>query len=302
MNQEKRRQFNLIIERVAGIPRPRFDYSKLSNSSFASYQFRQRLMEIQAFFMALYRATGKFPISKKGMEYVLVASMKFTPSELAEIYDAYPDGRLVYLLADLKIEELFIAAELGRRLADKRIGTVLILDPFFTGTQPSEGWLTKELKVDKIKAYRDYIQDENDIRQDSITRAFELVADLLSNPYDPGLLPEFPLEMQPHEASLWNVGLAKVWKRGHETLRKGLIPVLQGDAENIPEKVKTTGGKNGERLPREKRFTTTIRTTLKTQSILNRSNKQRPLPMYQQVCLRFSRKPNATNVGARRQS
>ena len=195
-------------------------------------------MEIQAFFMALYRATGKFPISKKVLEYVLVASMKFTPSELAEICDAYPDGRLVYLLADLKIEELFIAAELERRLADKRIGTVLILDPFFTGTQPSEGWLTKELKVDKIKAYRGYIQDENDIRQDSITRAFELGADLLSDSYDPGPLPEFPLEMQPHEASLWNVGLAKVWKRGHETLRKGLIPVLQGDAENIPEKVR----------------------------------------------------------------
>ncbi len=43
--------------------------------------------------------------------------------------------------------------------------------------------------------------------------------------------------MNPHEASFWNGYLAKVWRKGHETLRKGLIPVLNGDAESVPKSV-----------------------------------------------------------------
>ena len=43
----------------------------------------------------------------------------------------------------------------------------------------------------------------------------------------------FPLEMHPPKASFWNIWLGKVWRKGHETLRRGLIPVLSGDAEHI---------------------------------------------------------------------
>ena len=236
--EAKREEFLVLLDQVASIPRPRYNYGTLSNATFAAIQFIRRLMEVQGFFMAHSRVTGKLPATKKDIGDILVKSMNLTRLSLAAIYVACSDGPLVSLLADLTIEELFIGAELERRLADKRFGTVVNLAPFFTGVPLSEIWLTKELKVDKVKAYRPWIQDEKDIKQDSLTRALELAASLESPAYDPGPLPPFPLELQPHEASFWNVGLVKAWTRGHETLRKGLIPVLQGDAESIPEQVR----------------------------------------------------------------
>jgi hypothetical protein len=86
--------------------------------------------------------------------------MDLTPMRLAAIYCACPDTALVGLLAELEIEELFIAAELQKRIADKRIGTVLVLAPFFGGSAPTEKWLTKKLKVDRIKSYRPREEEE----------------------------------------------------------------------------------------------------------------------------------------------
>ncbi len=237
--EAKRDEFLALLAQVASIPRPRRDYSTLNNATFAAIEFIRRLMEIQGFFMAHYRVTGRLPVTKKDIQHILVASMTLTSTRLAAIYCACSDATLVGLLADLKIEELFIGAELEKRIADKRIGAVLILAPFFLGHSPSEEWITKKLEVDKIKAFdRDMAVEAHDIRYDSITRAFELAANLEVDPYDPGPLPSFPLPLQPYEASFWNVGLAKAWRKGHDTLRKGLVPVLRGDAEAIPERVR----------------------------------------------------------------
>ena len=136
----------------------------------------------------------------------------------------------------MKIEELFIAAELERRIADKRIGTVLIVAPFFEGSKPIEKWqwLTKELGVENIKYRgRDRAKEDHDIRTDSVMRALEMAVNLEASSYEPGPIPMFPLKMHPPEASFWNIWLGKVWRKGHETLRRGLIPVLSGDAEHI---------------------------------------------------------------------
>jgi len=153
----------------------------------------------------------------------------------------------------LKIEELFIGTELEKRLADKRIGAVLILAPFFEGSKPTENWLTKELEVDKIKAHgKDRAVEDHDVRYDSVTRALELAAKLGPPQHDPGPLPPFPLDLRPAEQSFWNVGLAKVWRKGHETLRKGLIPVLSGDAEHIPEQVRNYRREEWRKIRRRK--------------------------------------------------
>jgi hypothetical protein len=241
VDQAKQNEFLNILDNVCSIPRPLRDYSKLSSATFAACEFIRRLMEIQGFFMAYYRATGKLPVTKKGIEHILVASMSLTPTSLAAIYCACSDFALVSLLANLKIEELFIGAELEKRLADKSIGTVLVLAPFFTGTPPTEKWLTKKLKVDNIKAHNPLREQEmHDIRYDSITRALELAGKLESPIYDPGPLPRFPLEMRPVEASFWNVALAKAWRNGHKTLRKGIIPVLENRSEAIPDEVRNS--------------------------------------------------------------
>src|SRR4030095_10627732 len=147
LDQAKQNEFFSILNQVADIPRPRLDYSALMNATLAGLEFLRRLMEIQGFFMALYRATGKVPVTKKGVKDILVASMNITPSSLAEIYNASSDKPLVHLLADLKFEELFIGAELVTRLIDKRIGTVLVLAPFFDGPEPSVKWYEKNFKL-----------------------------------------------------------------------------------------------------------------------------------------------------------
>jgi hypothetical protein len=232
----KREEFRALLGQVASFPRPFLDYSKLSNATFADIQFARRLMEVQSFFMAHFRATGKLPATEKDIGHILVASMNLTPTGLAALYCGCSDTAIVSLLAHLKIEELFIGAELEKRLGDKRIGTVMILVPFFEGSKPIDKWqwLTNELGTDKIKYHgRDRAKENHDLRVDSVMRALEMAANLEAPSYEPGPLPPFPLDLHPAERSFWNTGLAKAWRRGHETLRKGVIPVLDGDAEHI---------------------------------------------------------------------
>lgn len=255
MEQVKQDEFLAILDTVASIPRPQKDYSTLHAANFAECQFIRRLMEIQAFFMAFFKVTGKVPVNKEGMKDILVKSMNLTPLSLAAIYHATSDGPLVSLLANLIIEELFIGQELERRLVDKRWGTVLNLAPFFCDTPlPSFEWIAKGLKVDKIKSFRPHKQDDDEIRTDSVLRAIELAKNLESPAYDPGPLPSFPLELRPVEASFWNVGLGRVWREGHETLRKGLIPVLEGEAERIPGQARDDWREEWKKIARHERI------------------------------------------------
>src|SRR5262249_51286763 len=111
MDAAKRKEFASILNQVASIPRPRLDYRTLSNATLAGCEFIRRLMEIHGFFMAHHRVTGNVPVSKKGLEHLLVVSLNLTPLRLAAIYNACSDGALVSLLANLEIEELFIGIE-----------------------------------------------------------------------------------------------------------------------------------------------------------------------------------------------
>src|SRR4030095_5127947 len=54
----------------------------------------------------------------------------------------------------------------------------------------------------------------------------------------------------PAERSFWNTGLAKVWRRGHKTLRKGLITILNGDAEDISRSAANYPGDEGKKARR----------------------------------------------------
>jgi hypothetical protein len=236
MDQTKQREFLDILDAAGSIPRL-LDYGQLTNANFAAFEFFRRLLEIQAFFMAHYRVTGKVPGTKEALEHILRASMTLTPTGLAAIYDACSDATLVSLLAHLKIEELFIGEELEKRLADKKIGTVLVLAPRFGAPAPSEKCVEKLFGVkfgrsDRIlDSKKEYSQDR---ASSSYLRALELAAKLEAPFYDPGELPRFPLEMNSREeTSFWNNYLGKAWRWGHEALRKGLIPVLSGDAEGI---------------------------------------------------------------------
>jgi hypothetical protein len=253
MDQAKQNEFFSILNQVADIPRPRLDYSTLSNATLAGCEFIRRLMEIQGFFMAHHRVTGKVPVNRKDLEHLLVLSMNLTPLRLAAIYNACSDAALVSLLADLEVEELFLGVEIERRLADKRIGTVMILAPFFEGSNPIDKWqwLTKELGADKIKYRgRDRAKENHDLRVDLVMRALKKAATLEAPSYEPGPLPPFPLDLHPAERSFWNTGLAKVWRRGHKTLRKGLITILNGDAEDISRSAANYPGDEGKKARR----------------------------------------------------
>jgi hypothetical protein len=255
MDRTRREEFKSILARVASVPRPLLDYSTFSNATFAGCEFIRRLMEIQCGLMLFFRSTGQLPVTQDGLNLILTRSMEITLRDLAEDYELCGEREITALLAHLKIEELFIGAEIEKRLADKRIGTAIILVPFFEGSKPIEKWLTKELRVDKIKAHgKDKAVEDYDIRGDSVMRALKMAANLESSSYEPGPLPAFPLEMNHHEASFWNGYLAKVWMRGHTTLRQGLIPVLNGDAERIPKQVRECRREDWKKIARHKRF------------------------------------------------
>jgi hypothetical protein len=117
----------------------------------------------------------------------------------------------------------------------------MVLVPFFEGAKPFEKWqwLTEELRADKIKyRSRNRAVEDHDAQYDSVMRALQLAAGVEAPFYEPGPLPPFPLNMHnQYEIAFWNGFLARVWHRGHETLRKGLIPVLNGNAERIPRTV-----------------------------------------------------------------
>ena len=95
------------------------------NATLARWQFLQRLMEIQCGVMLIFRSTGKLPVTREGLG-ALRRSMEITPRDLAQVYELCGEREIVTFLADLKAEELFIGAELERRLLDKKMGTVLI--------------------------------------------------------------------------------------------------------------------------------------------------------------------------------
>ncbi len=140
MNLSGRDEFASILAQVASVPRPIVDYRTLSNAKFAAAEFVRRLMEIQSCLMLTIRATGKYPVTPRGLNLILTHSREITPQGLAEDYDSCGEREIVGIIAHLKVEELFIAAELERRLLDQRIGTVLVLAPFFGGPQPSAKW------------------------------------------------------------------------------------------------------------------------------------------------------------------
>lgn len=109
--------------------------------------------------------------------------------------------------------------------------------------QPNDKWYEKNfnMKFGKKKDTR------HDRPEDSFLRALEIIAKLESPYYEPGPPPDFPLEMKSQEALFWNVCFTNIWLKGQTTLRKGLIPVLNGDAERISKVQQTIETKREKR-------------------------------------------------------
>jgi len=96
--EAKREKFLALLAQVANTPRPFCDYSTLSNATLAGIEFLRRLMEVQGFFMAHYRVTGRLPTTKKEIDHILVASINLTTASLAAIYCACSDVRDAQML------------------------------------------------------------------------------------------------------------------------------------------------------------------------------------------------------------
>ena len=243
--------FNSLLDAVIVYPRPRMDYGKLYPQDFLEIQFLSRILTIQTAYMILLRSgvsqiLGFVPGGDKiTIENDVIRWVKdVTPKMLRETYCVYPDAALFALHLDLQIEErFFLIPEFVRRLEDKPLASeTLLLEVGYD----RELNLEQLLHVDKIKSYRLRDYDENDIRQESKARVFEILKDwgatLSVKRGSP--LPSLPgekeglIKMFPAEKEFWQGPMARAWKNGREAVLRGLVPRFEGEAELIPEKVR----------------------------------------------------------------
>jgi hypothetical protein len=144
---------------------------------------------------------------------------------------------------DLQIEERFFRIpEFVRRLEDKPLTSKILL---FEAGYDRELNLERILSVDKIKSYRLRDYDENDIRQTSKLKFFELLrkqrSSLRIKRRSPLVFPgekEGLIKMLPPEKKFWQGPMARALESGREALLREFVPRFEGETELIPEKVR----------------------------------------------------------------
>ncbi|TAK06100.1 hypothetical protein EPO44_05805 [bacterium] len=250
---EREKEFDRIWDTIAGAPKPKTDYSKLSHPDFIRLHFLRRLLEIQASFMAILRSAANMyrvfkvvPAQIKehaelSLEEIMQWAQALTPKVLYENYCTYPAPVLTGLLLDLKIEEVFMEAELGRRFESKKVASEFVILDWGGLDRTKE--IKRLLQVDKIKSFRPWEQEDSDIKQEALTKALELWREPGNVPVEESSpLPAFPLEnflpMLPSEREFWDGPMARAWEDGKKAWLRAVIPVLQGEKETIPQKVR----------------------------------------------------------------
>ena len=280
----KRKRFDKLIDLVAKAPRPKTDYRFLSHVDFLGLDFLRRLLEIQTSYMLLLRSfaaiysmkfvrndsTVRFlpePIATKGklsLEEILTWSRRVGTKEMYEIYCSYPHRGLITLFADLKLEEPFFHDEFVARVADKPFTSELILIDW--GGLDREQEVEKLLRVNKKKSYRPEKQSDDDIKQSAWVKALSLRHQPGVELWRPGNvndevltpLPEFPgapyIKMLPSEKEFWEGPMARAWRDGKLAFLREGVPMLAGEKENIPEKVRQDQRNEWEKLARREKI------------------------------------------------
>ena len=185
------------------------------------------------------RGSTVAPVAKKGyllLEELVSWSGSVSPQILSESFCVYPHWELTGLMADLKLERLYLDGEFVARLADKPLSTELILLDWEGLDRRAE--VEKLLEVNKIKWGRPREQSVEDIKQSTWAKALEvwrqpshefwrLGNDELSTP-----LPNFPgfpyIKMFPCELEFWHGPMTRAWQEGKRVILKGLLPVFAG--------------------------------------------------------------------------
>ena len=206
----------------------------------------RRIFEIQASFMALYRV-GIIPknvLSGGGglLAVVMQWGRDLTPKALCEFYCAYPHLGLTALLADLKMEEVFMDAEMEKRIKIRPVASKFILLDWEKEDKKRE--VEKLLQVDSVRSRRPWEQEDSDIKAEALTKALELWktpgTELPGE--DSSTLPAFPLEpyasMFPAEREFWEGPMARMWRIGKASIMSDVVPIFAGERESIPAKVR----------------------------------------------------------------
>jgi hypothetical protein len=280
----KRRRFDKLIDLVANAQRPKTDYRWLSHVDFLGLDFLRRLLDIQTSYMLLLRSFAaiysmKFvgknstvrylpdPIATKGhlsLEEILDWSHRVGTKEMYQIYCSYPHRGLITLFADLKLEEPFFDDEFVVRIADKPFTSELILLDW--GGLDRKKEVEKLLRVNKKKSFRPEKQSDDDIRQSAWVKALSLWHQPGIELWRPGTvndevltpLPEFPgapyIKMLPSEKEFWEGPMARAWRDGKLAFLREGVPMLAGEKENIPEKVRQNQRNEWEKLARREKI------------------------------------------------
>ena len=235
-----------LLAQVAALPHPKLDYTKMSPPDLAVIHFIQRMLEIQASYIALMRSFAVMHqrfrllpelVAKHGglpMEELVKWSRNYTRQHLLEVYTVYPHRGLIGLLIDLRIEGAFLEHEFGRRMEQHRLGGEILL------LEEGEDRLSefqKLLSIDKISSFDLREQNADDIKQSAMEIAWSawngLKDKYTEDPYEP---PEFPFDMLPPEEEFWrNMMVNRVWKNGKQAHMREMIPLLAGESEAISE-------------------------------------------------------------------
>ncbi len=243
MEDQRTQDFDTLIEAAAGLPRPKLPYAELPTDALLSVHFYLQLIVCQLSYMILLRASGA-----KDVDEVVRWSRELSWERLREVYAVYPRLDLFVMLADMKMEEPIIGAEIVRRLelADRPVTKAFIeldwvrdddVDEDKARTQK----LLRLLKVDYLSTHREWDQTNEELRLNALEAGLEAWRQWDPvRPRTDALLPFMipPVQMLPAELAFWKGPMARAWQQGCATFHSEMLPILTGKKESLATKTR----------------------------------------------------------------
>ena len=250
MTHDRQREFLVMLECAAALPRPKLDYSQPPHSAFLSIQLYHRLLIAQASYMILSRsfAVGLLdgllpvPVARDGglsLTEIVGWGADLSVKNLFQAYCTYPHRELVGVMADLQMEEVFIDAEMVHRLDGKPMACEFIRLDWLGENRITQ--VERILRTNKIQSHRPpWKEEKENLKQSAWLEALDAwreTGDVCGEAFALPAMP-FPPEMMPDEQEFWDGPMARAWDIGRPSFLNENVAVLTGEKESIPQKVR----------------------------------------------------------------
>ncbi len=258
IKDQKRHEFEVLLERIGSLPRPKLDYRQAPAADFLALHLYHRLSTYHLCYMVLHRT---FAVRLSLADLIACRGIRVWPG----VSRAYPHRRLFAVLEDLDLEAKFLDAEMERRLKEFPLTCALIrLDPEWMEPRANDLAAVQEvvrlLGLDKAdRRFRDPRsgrivtksrpqEDQDDAtslaapppvfdeQQEALWKVFEEwrrpapVREYLGR----SVPPPVPVEDLLHaERELWDGSIGQAWEIGGQAILNEQVPILSGERESI---------------------------------------------------------------------